>query len=262
MQNNNLVSVILPTYNWNAVWLSEALDSVLNQTYSELEIIIVNDWSTNNVEDTIFRYLDGDIRIRYLRNEKNMERSYSKNRGILESKWQYIAFIDDDDIRNDSDKLKKQIDFLRNNLTYWLCGTSVSIIEEWWNINNFLPMRETNEQIKEHLLQFNQIAQSSVVIRKDIFAQSWLFNTRYIPSEDAELRLRVGKYCKLYNLQTTSITYRDRVWNSSNQQAINQQWQGFKAMCQHHKYYPYLFKSIILRIWLMCMTFLWIKYNK
>ncbi|MBQ9553797.1 glycosyltransferase family 2 protein [bacterium] len=91
------------------------MESVLHQTYKNIEVIIVNDASTNNVENVILSYCKTFDNIKYLKNEKNSERCYSRNRGIFESKGKYIAFLDDDDVWADENKLKKQIFFLESN---------------------------------------------------------------------------------------------------------------------------------------------------
>jgi hypothetical protein len=109
-------------------------------------------------------------------------------------------------------------------------------------------MRETDKEIKDHLLQFNQLAQSAIVVRKDLFALSGLFLNDWTLSEDAELWLRIGKYTKLYNLQTTYIEYRNRAGNTSNRNKIKIQRYGFMAMCMHRKAYPHFIKSFVLRL--------------
>lgn len=258
---DSLVSIIMPTYNWKEKWISLAIDSVLSQSYSDVELIIINDASTNNVEETILSYMQKDKRIIYLKNDENKERSISKNRWILASIWKYVAFLDDDDIWTDPTKLEKQIHFLEKNIEYWLCWCSVHIINEYWVLENKVSMRETDKEIREHLLQFNQLAQSAIVIRKDIFAFSWLFLNTWTFSEDAELWLRIGKYTKLYNLQNTYIEYRNRLDNTSNRNKIKLQWYGFIAMCMHGKNYPNLIKSFVLRLWLIVLTIFWYKYK-
>lgn len=81
-----LISVILPTYNGNPTWLKETIDSVLVQSYTNFELIIINDASTNNVETQIKETVLLDSRIHYLKNDINLERSASKNRGICNSR--------------------------------------------------------------------------------------------------------------------------------------------------------------------------------
>jgi len=75
-----LISIVLPTYNAKKEWLSEAIDSVLNQTYSNRELIIINDASTNNIEITILEYAKKDGRIKYYKNEQNMELTKTLNK--------------------------------------------------------------------------------------------------------------------------------------------------------------------------------------
>jgi glycosyltransferase involved in cell wall biosynthesis len=76
----SLISVILPTYNGNQKWISQAIDSVLNQTYTHLELIIINDASTNDVEQTILGYVKKDARITYHKNEKNLKLTKTLNK--------------------------------------------------------------------------------------------------------------------------------------------------------------------------------------
>ena len=80
MRDNPLVSVILPTYNGKSEWLSESIDSVLNQTFKDFELIIINDASTNGIEDTILKYKKKDSRIVYLKNEKNLKLTKTLNK--------------------------------------------------------------------------------------------------------------------------------------------------------------------------------------
>jgi len=256
-----LVSIIMPTYNWKKEWISLAIESILSQTYKNFELIIINDASTNTVEETIFGYQHKDSRILYIKNPTNVERSVSKNKWILASTWEYVAFLDDDDLWADNTKLEKQISFLENNIEYWLCWCSVHIIKENWTLENKVKMRETDKEIRDHLLQFNQLAQSAIVARKNIFAFSWLFLNGWTLSEDAELWLRIGKYTKFYNLQTTYIEYRNRVGNTSNRNKIKIQWYGFKAMCMHRKWYPNLIKSCFLRIGFLVLTLVWYPFK-
>jgi glycosyltransferase involved in cell wall biosynthesis len=75
-----LVSIVMPTYNGKKEWISAAIDSVLDQTYRNFELIIINDASTNTVEETILSYQHKDSRILYIKNPTNVERSVSKNK--------------------------------------------------------------------------------------------------------------------------------------------------------------------------------------
>ena len=107
---NELISIIIPVYN-NEEWFERCIISVINQTYKNLEIIIINDCSTDDVEDIIFKYKKLDSRIIYMKNDKNKGVGYSRNRGLKISKGNYIYFLDSDDYIE-----KDAIESLYNNI--------------------------------------------------------------------------------------------------------------------------------------------------
>ena len=117
-----LVSIILPTYNGNKSRLSEAINSILSQTFSDFELIIINDASTNNIETTILRYAEQEPRIVYVKNDINLKLTATLNKALWLAKWEFIARIDDDDIRIDTEKLQKQVNFLKKYQEYGMCG--------------------------------------------------------------------------------------------------------------------------------------------
>jgi glycosyltransferase involved in cell wall biosynthesis len=247
--SNPLVSVIIATCNWKEKRFSQTLDSVVNQSYKNIEIIMVNDASTNNVEEFILWYCKKYQNIIYLKNEKNSERSYSRNRWIFESKWKYIAFIDDDDIWEDREKLQRQINFFENNKNSVLCGTSIIEIDENNNKKQTNIMRTWNKKIKNTFLQSNQFALSSVMIKKNVLYSSWLFNVEYNKAEDYDLWLRIWRYWDVDNIKDSFILYRSWEANTSNSNKKQLKYQAFKFMWKHRNYYPNFFKALILRIW-------------
>ena len=112
-----LVSVIIPTYKRKLDYVSNALQSVLNQTYDDIEIIVVDD-SPNDFpyRDEIKNYIEklNDDRVIYIRNEKNLGGSLSRNVGINASRGEYITFLDDDDEYMPG-KVEKQLKFMLSN---------------------------------------------------------------------------------------------------------------------------------------------------
>ena len=107
MNKKPTVSVIIPTYN-RAHLIGRAIKSVLNQTYKDFELIIVDDSSTDNTEDIVRKYQKKDERIKYILHKKNRGGSVARNTGIKSSKGEYIAFLDSDDEWL-CEKLEKQI---------------------------------------------------------------------------------------------------------------------------------------------------------
>ena len=106
-----LVSIIMPSYN-TASYIKETIQSVLNQTYTNWELIIVDDCSTDDTEDVLATI--NDSRIRYFKNDKNSGAAVSRNKALREAGGQWIAFLDSDDLWM-PEKLEKQIRFMEEN---------------------------------------------------------------------------------------------------------------------------------------------------
>lgn len=107
----DLVSIIMPSYN-TAEYIAQTLDCVLAQTYTNWELVIVDDCSADATDAVVARYQDQ--RIRYFKNEKNSGAAVSRNRALREAKGRWIAFLDSDDLWT-PDKLEKQIRFMTEN---------------------------------------------------------------------------------------------------------------------------------------------------
>ena len=105
---NDLVSIIMPSYN-TAQYIGESIRSVLAQSYSNWELIIVDDCSTDDTDAVVAEF--GDSRIRYLKNETNSGAAVSRNRALREARGRWIAFLDSDDLWHPQ-KLEKQIRFM------------------------------------------------------------------------------------------------------------------------------------------------------
>ena len=127
MKNKGLVSIVMPSYN-TAKYIKETIDSVLNQTYSFWELIIVDDCSTDETDEVVKPYLK-DERIRYLKNIKNSGAAVSRNRALQEAKGRWIAFLDSDDLW-EPDKLQKQLKFMNDNGYCFSYTNYVEINEE------------------------------------------------------------------------------------------------------------------------------------
>ena len=109
---DELVSIIMPSYN-TAKFISETIESVLVQTYTNWELIIVDDCSTDNTDEVVKSFLSYN-RIKYIKNEKNSGAAVSRNRALREAKGKWIAFLDSDDLWLPV-KLEKQIAFMKEN---------------------------------------------------------------------------------------------------------------------------------------------------
>lgn len=243
--NSPLVSIILPTYNWNLKWLTESINSVLNQSYTNFELIIINDASTNDIEKTILGFTDK--RIIYHKNEKNIQLTKTLNKWIEISKWEYIARIDDDDIWCDSHKLEKQVKFMEKNSDYWLCGTGIFLIDECWKEFDKILNRWWDEKIRNYISWSNQFAHSSVIIRKNIINKIWWYIDNNITkyTEDYDLWLRIWRVSKFHNLQEYLVKYRVRSWNISWKKRFKQLSNAFRVYLQYRNDYPNKWSGIL-----------------
>lgn len=125
-----LVSIIMPSYN-TGKFIGETINSVIDQTYINWELIIVDDCSSDNTDEIVKNIKDS--RIVYLKNEKNMGAAVSRNRALREAKGKWIAFLDSDDLWKEN-KLEKQIKFMKDN-NYYFTYTNYIEIDENGNQN-------------------------------------------------------------------------------------------------------------------------------
>ncbi|GAA4310029.1 glycosyltransferase family 2 protein [Pontixanthobacter gangjinensis] len=127
MMNNGLVSVIMPAYNSEA-FIAEAIRSVIQQTYPDWELLIIDDASTDATKKIIRKLYQDDNRIRLLENSENRGTHYTRNKGIKAAQGDFIAFLDADDLWK-PEKLKKQLELLsKENLA--ACFSSYELMAE------------------------------------------------------------------------------------------------------------------------------------
>ncbi|MDD6250797.1 MAG: glycosyltransferase family 2 protein [Bacillales bacterium] len=140
---DELVSIIMPSYNTGS-FIADSINSVLNQTYKNWELIIVDDFSNDNTEDIVSSFKDS--RIKFLKNECNSGAAFSRNRALREAKGRWIAFLDSDDLWS-FDKLEKQINFMTAN-GYHFSYTKYEEIDE--ESNSLFIVISGPKKITEH----------------------------------------------------------------------------------------------------------------
>jgi len=131
--NNNLVSIITPVYNAEK-FISESIESVLNQTYNNWEMILVDDCSSDKSSEIINKYAEKDDRIKYIKLDINSGAAVARNTAIEASKGRYIAFLDSDDLWKPK-KLERQLNFMKDNDVAF-SFTGYDIIDEYGNEMN------------------------------------------------------------------------------------------------------------------------------
>ncbi len=136
--SKDLVSIITPTYNC-AKFIGATIESVLNQTYQNFEMIIVDDASKDNTEEVVKSFKDK--RIKYIRLSKNSGPAVARNRAMEEAKGKYMAFLDSDDLWK-REKLEKQINFIKKNKYKIICSDYEQIDEEGNKLNKIIPCKK------------------------------------------------------------------------------------------------------------------------
>jgi len=159
-----MVSIIIPAYN-NEVYLGQAAASVLNQTYQDFEIIIIDDKSTDDTLACALGLAKQDSRIKVLANPQNLGVVKTRNNGFAAATGEYVAFLDSDDIWQ-SDKLEKQLD-LMNRMSLDLCYTAYSFIDAAGNKFGKTYHVPENTSFSK-MLRENVIGCSTVVLRKSL----------------------------------------------------------------------------------------------
>jgi glycosyltransferase involved in cell wall biosynthesis len=208
-----LVSVNIPTYN-RGRYIKSAIDSVLAQSLTDWELIIVDDASTDGTDGIVRPYLI-DPRIKYLANEQNQNISRSRNRALTESRGKYIAILDSDDLWTDPDKLAKQVAFLELHPDHAAVGTNADLIDPAGRTLGRTENPESDKAIRRLMLRQNPIIHSSVLYRKEAALTAGLYDPELNAIEDYDLWLRLGREAKLANLPDRLIGYRIHPGNTS-----------------------------------------------
>lgn len=245
--NSPTVSIILATYN-GSKYLANAINSVLSQTYSNFDFIIVNDASTDNTENIILEYKKKDARIVYIKNEINLEKSLSKNKWVDIAKWRFVAFIDDDDIWFDKNKLQKQVDFLNQNNEYWIVGTNAICRDENKNEIGKIIVKTYDNEIRKNILLTNQFIQSSILIKKDLFLQFRWFSEWLNFCEDYDLWLRIWVHTKMANLNDFCVYYTIRKNSTTWKNFIKMKFISLQLIFGYNNIYPNFFLGIFMKL--------------
>jgi glycosyltransferase involved in cell wall biosynthesis len=234
-----LVSVIMPVYNPGR-FLVESIESILNQTFSNFEFIIVDDASTDNSWKIIKSYAKKDKRIIAIKNKINLGVSLTSNIAISQAKGKFLARMDADDISTPN-RLFKQINFLKNNLQTIIVGGQCSIIDENNQIIGLKKFPISQKQIKDMIFWAVPVQQGFMMINRSLLPKKFQW---YSPSkfsaEEIDLYFNLLKYGKFANLSDNLYFYRQVSTSLSHQNPKKTFWitlqSRFKAI--NNGFYP------------------------
>ena len=206
---NFKISVVMPVYNASS-YLADAIESILNQTYSHFELILLNDNSTDNSLEIIHKYQKIDNRIVVVNKLQNIGPALLRNEGFDMAGGDFIALMDADDIAMPT-RFEKQLKIFQNNPEIGVCGTWFTLFGNKID-NQVIKHSEFHETIKLNFLTDCNIGNPTTMIRKGVLS-SFRYQKEFVPIEDYELWSRILNTTKFYNIQESLLNYR---WHETN----------------------------------------------
>lgn len=242
MENISEVSVIMSVYNEPLEWLCKAIDSILGQTFTDFEFIIINDNPQNEgIIEELERYRAKDSRIIILKNKVNIGLTKSLNIGLLHAKGKYIARMDADDI-SEPNRFQTQYNFMEKHPDCVVCGSWMLKFNDS-GLQLLVKEPTDDDEIKSLLLMRNCIAHPTVFMRREVLLSNLVtYNEGVRYSQDYDLFSRLAMMGKLANIPEPLLRYRQSGQQISSSKSKEQRALGygiaykyFKAVLKSHK---------------------------
>jgi glycosyltransferase involved in cell wall biosynthesis len=182
-----LIDVILPTFN-RAYCLKRTIDSVLSQTYQELNLYVIDDGSTDETRNLISQYQNESMVRYFFQDNKGV--SAARNCGIQQGQAEWVAFVDSDDEWLPH-KLETQVDFIKKNPNYRFVHSDEIWMRNDVRVNPKKKFDKSHHDLFRRSLEMCLISPSTVVIKKELCLQHGLFNENFIVCEDYDLWLKI-----------------------------------------------------------------------
>lgn len=242
------VSVIIATYN-RAYIISRAINSILDQTFQNFELIIVDDGSIDSTNELITKLMKKDSRIKYIKNKKNLGQPKSRNEGIKIAQGEYIGFLDDDDEWLPH-KLEKQINKFQSvpeNVGLIYCG--LRYIHENKNMPKII-IPKLRGNLFTNILKENFFGSSTPLIKKECFNKSGFFDGNFLSGEDWDMWIKISKNYEIDCVPEALTLYHVH----GNQMSANfrDTIEGFEKILEKHSAdihkYPSVYSAHLFRL--------------
>ncbi|MDD5731926.1 MAG: glycosyltransferase family 2 protein [Patescibacteria group bacterium] len=206
LKDDPKISVLMPAYNAEK-YIGEAIESILNQTFTNFEFIIIDDCSTDKTWDIIQEYVKKNNKIRSFKNEKNLGIAGSRNKLLGLAGGKYIVWQDADDISM-LDRLKHQFEFMEANKDVGICGGWLQFFSDKKE-GSIRKYKQNDKDIRRTIFRYSPVAQPGAILRKEAVEFAGLYDLNYPPAEDLDMSFRIGKKYKFANLQEVVVKYRE-----------------------------------------------------
>lgn len=233
--NSPLVSVVMPVYNAEK-YLKEAVESILNQTFTDFEFIITNDGSTDKSGEILRQYQNIDSRIKLIE-QNNMGLTRSLNNMLSIAQGDFIARMDADDIAL-PERFQRQVAFLQKNSNYVAVGSKVLLIDEdGCPIMPFSQLTTHDEIDQAHLkgTTGSFINHPSVMIRTEAMKKIDGYRVDLEPAEDLDLFLRLAEIGKINNIDQILLKYRVHLKSVGHSRRLAQIKSANRAVMEAHQ---------------------------
>lgn len=202
------ISVIMPAFN-SEKYIEEAIRSVLNQSFKNFELVIVDDASTDGTWKIVQKMVEIDSRIVPIKKSQNDGPSSAGNLAVSKSRGKYIARQDSDDF-SFPDRLARQLDFMEKNPEVAVCGSAIEVCGENLSVISKRNYPADDFSAREKIFRYSPFCHSAVMFRKNIFLEARGYDEKMREAEDYDLYFRMGRFGKFANLSEVLVKLRTR----------------------------------------------------
>ena len=243
-----LVSIVIPTYN-HAHFLGRALQSLLDQTFTNWEVILVDNHSQDNTDEVVQSF--AEQRIAMLKIHNNGVIAASRNKGILAAKGEWIAFLDSDDFWY-PEKLEISVNGIQEDASVDVCSTDEMLVDEVSGKRRLLKYGPyCPDFYKELLLEGNCLSPSATLVRRDFLNRHGILfreNKEFVTAEDYDFWMRLAKAgAKFKFIHSVQGEYRIHAINSSGQ--IERHSQSVVSVARDHTFKQQRFQLDVNKLW-------------
>jgi len=213
------VSVLMPAYNAEK-YIAESIESILNQTFTDFEFVIINDGSTDNTAEIVEKYAVQDKRIKFVNNKKNQGLIAVLNQGLDLCAGEYIARFDSDDISRPT-RLEKQVAYMDAHPECGVLGTWAQKFGT--NVTHSVFKHPSQVKLLDMVMYGVLVVHPSAMLRKSVLVDNNIkYDPRYKYAEDFAFWAEMVKYSEIHNLQEILLDYR---WHDGNISVVHKKTQ-------------------------------------
>ena len=235
------VSTILPTFNGSRT-IARAIESVLAQSFTDYELIVVDDGSTDGTAQVVRSFSERDPRVRLIQNAANLGLQKSLNVGLAAAAGEYIARIDDDDRWIDPGKLAAQVSFLDANPRYAVVGAQASVADAAGTRLSVTSTPIDDQNIRRAMLFVNPFVHISVMYRKSVVMEAGGYSedpaVNYLEDYDLWMRLGRSPANKFASLKTVAVEYEMSNRTTTGKNKLQQTKNILRRVQLNSRYYP------------------------